>query len=62
VELHNLRKKVEDLEVQEAKMKIDMNRKEREYQAKKSQIEAANEELVISNDKGTENITKQTFI
>ena len=34
-------------------MKIDMNRKEREYQAKKSQIEAANEELVISNDKGT---------
>jgi len=62
VELHNLRKKVEDLEVQEAKMKIDMNRKEREYQAKKSQIEAQNEELVISNDKGTENITKQTFI
>ncbi|CBY31678.1 unnamed protein product [Oikopleura dioica] len=51
LELHNLRKKVEDLEVQEAKMKIDMNRKEREYQAKKSQIEAQNEELVISNDK-----------
>ena len=34
-------------------MKIDMNRKEREYHVKRSQIEAANEELVISNDKGT---------
>ena len=33
-------------------MKIDMNRKEREYQAKKNQIEAANEELVVSNDRG----------
>jgi len=51
VELHNLRKKVENLEVQEAKMKIEMNRREREYLAKKSQIEAANEELVLSNEK-----------
>ena len=55
VELHNLRKKVEELEIQEAKMKIDMNRKEREYQTKRNQIEAANDELVISNDKGTKN-------
>jgi hypothetical protein len=37
-------------------MKIDMNRKEREYNAKRSQIEAANEELIISNDRGTTNM------
>ena len=52
MELHNLRKKVEELEIQEAKMKIDMNRKEREFQAKKSQLEASNEDMALSNDKG----------
>ncbi|CAG5078664.1 Oidioi.mRNA.OKI2018_I69.PAR.g9048.t1.cds [Oikopleura dioica] len=51
LELHNLRKKVEELEVQEAKMKIDMNRKEREFQAKKEQLQAANEDMAESNDK-----------